>query len=147
MLEIAQGRAAAAMPGLAFMMGLMFVLSRLFAYLRGTAPPISLLGRLRTGRFIVPGYDLVFVIPVISILVSLGLFALAESRGLEPVPISGAIVAAAALLNLAGYPQWISWQLTGHFRHKFTQDATKSFVNLGSGQPTDGKPGEVQPRY
>ncbi|MGI9517156.1 MAG: hypothetical protein ACR2NP_08930 [Pirellulaceae bacterium] len=142
LLEIGNGRLMPAMIGLAFVIAITCVVSRLFSYLRGTAPPISWLGRVRTRRLIIPGYDRVFVIPLLSVLVSLCLYAIGEGQQLEPAPISGAIVASAILLNLMGRPRLLDWQLTGHFRHKFIQDPQKTFVNLGSGQPTDGKIGQ-----
>ena len=45
------------------------IAARLFIYCNGYLPPISLTGRLATGRWLNPGYDQIFVAPLLAALV------------------------------------------------------------------------------
>ena len=47
------------------------IVFRFFIYFFRSLPPISLLGRLRTGRFIIPGYDKIFIAPIIMLLTAI----------------------------------------------------------------------------
>ena len=42
-------------------------------YFPGHVPPISLWGRIRTGRLIIPGYDRVFLPPMLALVIGVGL--------------------------------------------------------------------------
>ncbi|HVC94938.1 MAG TPA: hypothetical protein VND64_14680 [Pirellulales bacterium] len=98
---------------------LAIVFSRLFRYCRHHRPPISLWGRLWTLRWIIPGYDLVFLAPFATILVGVGapaaLELLVRSTGfsLPVVPISSSLVLLLAI-NLG--PTFETWRLTGNHR-------------------------------
>lgn len=91
-------------------------IGRLGAYVAGHHPPISLLGRLFTGRFIIPGYDRVLLAPVASLLTGLLLPRVLDAAGLPwdmAYPI-GAGAALALALNLP--PTLATWRLTGSHR-------------------------------
>ena len=92
------------------------LVTRLFTYCRFYWPPISLWGRIRTFRWIVPGYDQVFVAPIgillTGIIAPLGL----RSIGLAPdiaIPISLSLV---LVVTLNVGPTLRGWQLTGSHR-------------------------------
>lgn len=92
-------------------------LFRLFIYCVPYRPPINLLGRLATGRLIIPGYDKVFVSPLAA---AVGVPLLAwQLTGLGlPAKLVMPVAAAAGLyLVLAGPPLYPDWHLTGHHRH------------------------------
>lgn len=56
--------------GVAIMLASLIAAARLMRYCWGHLPPISPLGRIATGRWIIPGYDKVFVSPAGTILVA-----------------------------------------------------------------------------
>lgn len=90
--------------------------SRLLVYLPGTRPPISLLGRIATRRWIVPGYDRVFLTPLIGLAVGCLLpstLAVAGVPVMVAVPLS---VSLAGAILLAGGPTLEAWRLTGEYR-------------------------------
>ena len=98
-----------------FAVGLI-VLGRLFRYIWDHRPPISLLGRLRTGRLIVPGYDQVFLAPAAVALTGilgpmvLKSFGVPGTLALE-MSFALSIFAAAALP-----PSVERWHYTGQHR-------------------------------
>jgi hypothetical protein len=95
--------------------GVTFALLRVFKYCLQYWSPISLWGRLWTGRLIIPGYDYVFISPLIICVISC-IFPRMLSPFL-PLPIVGAAttgVIVAIYFNAA--PSLRSWQLTGHHR-------------------------------
>jgi hypothetical protein len=68
-------------------------LIRLAVYgIRQHRPPINLFGRLRTGRWIIPGYDIVFVAPLAACIVA----------GIGPPLVTGRLIPAATAAGL-GY--------------------------------------------
>jgi hypothetical protein len=91
------------------------VYTRLTTYLPGYLPPISLLGRLRTGRIIVPGYDQVFVAPLIAVIVP-ALMNAYRPAGIPDDIFHPAAVAAGLLALLGMGPDLKVWRLTGNHR-------------------------------
>jgi hypothetical protein len=89
---------------------------RVGIYVTGYAPPISLMGRLATFRWIIPGYDKVFVAPLIGAgVVLVGPFALSEI-GLPwefGIPL---LVGLLITVALSMPPSLDEWRLTGHHR-------------------------------
>ncbi len=89
---------------------------RLLVYRLGHAPPISLWGRIRTGRWIIPGYDQILVTPLVAL--SAGLI-LSGALGLGGVPVElglAVTVFVVLLILLLGGPTFERWHLTGHHR-------------------------------
>jgi hypothetical protein len=98
--------------------GLIAVLAagRLFIYCVSHWPPISFLGRVATGHWIIPGYDQVLVAPVISVAASLCLEILLRSYGVTTqyaMPI--VLVSAWSLISSIG-PSFETWHFTGSHR-------------------------------
>jgi hypothetical protein len=89
---------------------------RLLAYMIGHLPPISLGGRLMTGRLLIPKYDVVFVAPLLAIVVMIVCPAWLPDLGLSFVAAT-AIGAglAVAILAMVG-PDRARWQLTAPAR-------------------------------
>lgn len=118
---LAYGTASAA-PGLIFALWVlpMGALGRLVIYGSGHHPPISLAGRIRTGQWIIPGFDKVFFAPLLAVVAP---FVCAAPYLLTIGPTVGALRVALPLMVLVGSsillnagPQLDEWRLTGHHR-------------------------------
>lgn len=89
---------------------------RLLAYMIGHLPPISLWGRLMTGRLLIPKYDVVFVAPLLAIVVTIVCPAWLPDTGLSFVAATAVGAGlAAAILTMVG-PDRARWQLTAPAR-------------------------------
>ena len=91
---------------------------RLLVYIGPCRPPISLWGRIMTARWIIPGYDCVFVAPLCTLLVALiglavGIVADPAYWGTVVYPLT---MAAALIVALNMGPSLARWRLTGHHR-------------------------------
>jgi hypothetical protein len=89
---------------------------RLYVYTMGYIFPISLWARITTGRWIVPGYDQVFVGPICSLLVGPLTLALLHTWS---VPLDLALPIATGLVPLVALnapPGLKRWRLTGQHR-------------------------------
>ncbi len=111
---------------------LILAFGRASLYGLGYAPPISLWGRLRTSRWIVPGHDQVYLAPLCTILV--GVLALDRFRppGLVDDTFLPIALAVACLVALTTGPSLARWRLTG--RHRITLGVSKKggeFVKVG----------------
>jgi hypothetical protein len=89
---------------------------RVGIYMYTHLPPISLLGRLATGRLIIPRYDVIFVAPLLAMVASpAGLFAFQEVW--LPGYAGSAIGAGLAVgILLTAGPDRVRWQLTAPCR-------------------------------
>jgi hypothetical protein len=92
------------------------VFARLAAYCWGYAPPINVWGRIFTLRWIIPGYDQVFLAPLATIGVTAG--GIWAQRHLNaPAGIAAPLtIAAIFLFTLNGAPTLKRWRLTGNHR-------------------------------
>lgn len=101
--------------------------------------PISLWGRLRTGRLIIPGYDRVLVpiaiVAAVGIALPVFLYALGAS-----VPL-GAAVCACIIFGLAVSlpPSMIEWRTTGKYSVRPPSARELSARSNGGSSPTRGK--------
>ena len=100
-------------PGLVIWL---LIAARLCLYCVGYLPPISLWGRLLTLRWIIPGYDKVFLAPMGTFLVSGLIIYLSDRQGMDPLIYMPCAFAMAMLVALAGGPTLKSWRLTGNHR-------------------------------
>ena len=89
---------------------------RLSCYLTGTAPPISLWGRIFNGYFIIPKYDRIFLTPLlVVILVFFAVYFMPESTQYAVWIFELTIFA--LLVILRGFPPSLDqWRQTGAFR-------------------------------
>jgi hypothetical protein len=91
-------------------------LVRLVIYHQGCRPPISFWGRICTLRWIIPGYDQVFIGPIGALLAVPATVFLLRSLSV-PIEIRFAIAApVAALIALIAPPRLKRWRLVGHRR-------------------------------
>jgi hypothetical protein len=79
-------------------------------------PPISLAGRFRTGRWIIPGYDQVFVAPLLAILAVVVLPPLLIRIDSGWTAANAITIGTAALVVLTVGPSYRRWALTGEHR-------------------------------
>lgn len=106
-------------------------LVRLGVYTSGYASPMNLWGRLWTGRWIIPGYDKVFVGPLCTLLVS-PVSAWALHRLGVPLDVLLPVCCTLMIFTvLAMPPRFRRWQLTG--RHRIVPAITnrKEFIQVG----------------
>jgi hypothetical protein len=102
-----------------FMVGMIChvaLIIRLSTYCWGYLPPINIWGRLLTLRWIIPGYDRVFVAPLAALLVMVGGLA-AFLRWGAPVEYAAPATLTLVLLLLLNLgPSLTNWRLTGKHR-------------------------------
>ncbi len=108
--------AAAVAVFLASPIALVAPAGRLLIYVMGYVPPISLLGRLVTGRWIIPGYDQVFVAPVLAMSLGSTLFFVGTWLDLQPTLYAPLAVLTSSVVTLGFGPTLSSWRLTGNHR-------------------------------
>jgi hypothetical protein len=93
------------------------VIARLVAYVANNRPPISLRGRIATGRWILPGYDRVLIAPLCAAMTALvGVEVAALSPPQYRIVIYPLAMAATLIVALNMGPSMKQWQLTGHHR-------------------------------
>lgn len=103
---------------LGFVLGLS-PLARLLCYLASHLPPISLWGRIRTGRWVIPGYDRVFIAPLAAWAGGALLLLALHSAGVAVEGCAPVVVAFVMATVLGLGPGRREWQLTGQHRIVF----------------------------
>ena len=89
---------------------------RFLVYCVGYEAPVSLWGRLWTFRWIIPGYDKVFVAPLAAVVIGSLLPGIAAAHGLEEVFAVPPALSLALLAGLSIGPSLLDWRLTGQHR-------------------------------
>jgi hypothetical protein len=92
------------------------IFSRLGVYCWGYCSPIGLWGRIFTLRWIIPGYDQVFLVPLATIGVAVGGFAAQQFLRVSADIAAPATLALILLATLNGAPSLATWRLTGKHR-------------------------------
>jgi hypothetical protein len=112
--------ASGAQAGLSFVIYvyacLASIVCRSFSYLRHHLPPISLWGRIWTLRWIVPGYDQVFVAPLAAVLVAILAPYFLWRIGLPHEIALPAVLTVVLWIVLGTGPSLQRWRLTGSHR-------------------------------
>jgi hypothetical protein len=85
-------------------------------YCGGYMPPISLLGRLATGRWIIPGYDKVFAAPLLAVGVGSAILGVGTLLELDPLFSHSISIASVLSICLGMGPSLLAWRLTGEHR-------------------------------
>jgi hypothetical protein len=104
------------------------MVGRVLVYISGYRAPISLLGRIATRRFIIPGYDRVFAAPLTMAIVSLLLPPLLIVIGVSPLFAVSISLAVIVSLALALPPRIEDWIYTGHYRIPAIRRVGQNFV-------------------
>jgi hypothetical protein len=131
---IADPKDRAVLPALGLWAVPVLATQRLAIYAKGLGPPISLLGRIRTGRLIIPGHDRIYVAPLLTILAVPAVIGPSWAAGLPQeisLPIAVTVAFAVALLTP---PRLREWRLTAPDRMVWPQtpQGPKSeFIKVG----------------
>ena len=113
-----EASAADPSPGLLFFLAVCAAGLRLILYCSNVAPLFNLWGRLTTGRLLLPGFDRVFVTPLVLVLIGIGGGMLIPYSG-PWYPATEAVVLGLLCFGLLqGGPNLQTWLLTGQLRFK-----------------------------
>ncbi len=117
-----------------FVEGLLIPLFRLVIYMGLYQDSISLWGRIRTGRWIIPGYDVCLAGSLLSFMAGLVVFLLCLAFQ-APLEIGPSLATTALILvALLTPPRLKQWRLTGKHRivaGQFVQGQNADFVKVG----------------
>jgi hypothetical protein len=91
---------------------------RLGIYCAGVVPCFNLWGRLASGRIIVPGFDQVFVTPLIVIFLATAGGVLVRHAGAWAPAITALVMGLLWFALLSGGPTMRAWVLTGQHRYR-----------------------------
>jgi hypothetical protein len=105
-------------PELILVFAVCCAVGRLLIYCSNLTPSFNVLGRLSSGRLIVPGFDQVFVTPLAAILVAIGGGAIIERSGKWYPAAESMVIALMWYVIFAGGPNLQSWIITGWHRFK-----------------------------
>jgi hypothetical protein len=121
-----------AAPHIYFIVAIPLIAGRLLIYASGFAPPISFLGRIVTGRLLIPGYDQVFVAPLLALIVAIWLPKILIDQGFGFVEARAVSLVWVYFIILILGPSLKTWRLTGNHRI-MSPVATKSglYVRVG----------------
>lgn len=104
------------LPELILVFAFLVAAFRLVIYCNGVVPPFNFLGRIRSGRLIVPGFDKIFLAPLAVVAVAV-VGGIIIKRSGPWYPMAEALVVAAVWLVLCGAgPTLSGWVLTGYHR-------------------------------
>jgi hypothetical protein len=95
---------------------LFVVLIRTGAYACEYRPPISLMGRIFTGRLIIPRYDKIFIAPICTLLAGTILPLVLRRLGLDTAWNFKLCFFLIFFLSLSLPPTWNEWRFTGAYR-------------------------------
>jgi len=101
-----------------FWMGFVLLVAgaRLFAYLRDTMPPISLLGRIKTGRWLIPEYDKVLAVPLLMVVYGWFCPRLCVAVGMPLIIVPAVSITGLMMMQILLGPTQESWRHTGLYR-------------------------------
>ncbi|WP_337177810.1 hypothetical protein [Paludisphaera sp.] len=99
-------------PALAAISGLV----RLTIYTNSYLPPMTMWGRFRTLRWIIPGYDVVFVGPALTVMVPTAMLLVGVWRDFPLEAVGPTAIAATLFIALAAPPSLRRWRLVGRHR-------------------------------
>ncbi len=103
-------------PELLLFLGVTGGFVRLLIYYVGVCTPFNVWGRLSSGRLIIPGFDVVFVTPLIAAALSIAGGIVIRHAGAWERPAMAIFVFLIAFTLMSGGPTMRRWILTGHHR-------------------------------
>jgi hypothetical protein len=95
---------------------MILIVVRIVTYLAGHLPPISIMGRIAARRWILPGYDVMFIAPLVALFVALALPKLLLLIGVPPLLAFPFSTAMTVWVCFGMRPTIVEWHYTGHFR-------------------------------
>lgn len=103
---------------------------RFFRYTIEHWPPISIFGRIATGRLIIPGYDRILVAPLCMLVVGIISPIALHAVGVSDVVAFTISISLVLLIAMNMGPSYERWRLTGHYRMTFQYNNKQEFVQL-----------------
>jgi hypothetical protein len=91
-------------------------LTRLVRYRVGYAAPLSLLGRLRTGRLIIKGYDQIFAAPILTAFTPIVALMVGHRLGWPTDILVATTLGVGVAITFGMGPGLLEWRLTGNHR-------------------------------
>jgi hypothetical protein len=98
--------------------GVIAAFLRLAIYCSGVVPPFNLRGRLASGRIIVPGFDRVWVTPLLVVALATAGGVAVGHAGQWYAAVTACTVALLCFALLSGGPTMQAWLLTGQHRYR-----------------------------
>ena len=92
------------------------VFGRLGVYCTYFHPPIDFWGRIFTGRWIIPGYDKVFVAPLLALVVGISIPIVGFNAGIREMYYLPIAMGMVLFISLISGPTLSDWSLTGRHR-------------------------------
>ncbi len=117
-------------PGFVIAFAVLGALTRFVIYCSSVTPPFSLPARIMTGRLILPGFDRVFVTPLVSITAGILAAALIRRSGPFYLSVESGAVGLLWFILLNGKPTLKNWLLTGYHRYsppRFVKGSRQAF--------------------
>ncbi len=96
---------------------MVIMIRRIAIYIYGRRPPLTLFGRMFTGRWIIPSYDQILLAPIMVVVLASAGGALVWWPG-NPAPLAtaGVVEAVLLLVGLTAGPSLEAWRLTASHR-------------------------------
>ena len=102
---------------------------RTMIYVTECKPPISLFGRITTGRWIIPGYDRGFLTPLVALSLAVVCCVVAIGIGVDSVIAAAVYVPLSIYICIVGGPSFYEWRLTSEANVR-KQFATNGHVEV-----------------
>jgi hypothetical protein len=103
-------------PGMLLFFSVGAALLRLSMYCSGVGPPFNIWGRIASGRIIVPGFDRVFLTPVVVVALAIVGGMAIRRAGSWQTGASACVVTVVCFAVISGGPKMQTWLLTGQHR-------------------------------
>ena len=94
----------------------LLAVARLLIFMGDYRPPVSISGRLATGRLLLPGYDKAFLPSIFAVLAGYAMPMLFAQLAVPPIGAFSASIFVVVLLLLTLKPTLREWHYTGHHR-------------------------------
>jgi hypothetical protein len=122
------------LAALTIVMGLSAALLRFLVYRSGSSPPLSLAGRWRTGRWVIPGYDTVYLMPLLTLAASVASAAALIILGASPPVAAGITFGLTITVAIMLPPTRARWLLTSprHIDSRAASGGCSKHLKLGS---------------
>jgi hypothetical protein len=101
-----------------FLVGIPWTMAmvRVMRYCASYSPPINIWGRIFTLRWIIPGYDKVFVAPLLMMALTFLAGGIMFELHLDPTVVAPIAISCASLICLNMGPSLLDWRHTGNHR-------------------------------
>ena len=106
-----------AFPGGVIAFAVVGALTRFVIYCSTVTPPFSIPARIMTGRLLLPGFDRVFITPLVAVIAGILGAALVRRSGSYYLRVESFMIGLLWFILLHGKPTLRNWLLTGYHRY------------------------------